>query len=459
MEEFDVIIIGSGQAGTPLSTAMASAGKETALIEQKFVGGTCINFGCTPTKTMVASAEIAYLTRRADDYGIHNKLISVDMQKIRKRKDDIVKSFREGSAGRIEKSEAELIYGKATFTAFKTIRVDLNEGSTRQMTANTIIIDSGGKPRVPDLKGLKDIPFLDSTSIMELEEIPEHLLIMGGGNVALEFGQMFHRFGSKVTIIELGSQLLPREDADIAEEMIKILNEDGIDVLLNTKVNAVSRDSNGTITLSANRSQNEININGSHLLVAIGRTPNSADLNLTASNIAVDEHGYIKVNDQLETNVDGVYAVGDVKGGHAFTHISYDDYRILKANLLEGKNASIKGRLVPYVLYTDPQLGRVGITENQAKKQGINYKAVKIPMNYVARALEVDRSRGLLKAIVDLDTRQILGAALLGAEGGELMSMIEIAMMGNLTYPSLRDGIFAHPTYAEALNNLFSDLP
>ena len=332
----------------------AKAGKKTALIEQKFVGGTCINYGCTPTKTMVASAEVAHLARRAEEYGVNNKFISVDMQKVCQRKDEIVTSFREGSARRIEKSKAELIYGTASFTALKTIEVKLNDGSQRQLTADTIIIDSGARPRIPDIKGLIYIPTLDSTSIMELEELPEHLLIIGGGYVALEFGQMFRRFGSKVTIIQLGNQLLLREDRDIAETVQTILEEDDINILLNAKTTGVIRNSDGSIELSVVQSQKEVKITGSHLLVAIGRTPNSDNLNLSASGVKTDAHGFIKVNNHLETNVEGVYAVGDVNGGPEFTHIAYDDYRILKANLLDGKNTSVEGRMVPYVLYTDP---------------------------------------------------------------------------------------------------------
>ena len=294
MENFDVIIIGAGQAGNPLSTTFAAAGKKTALIEQKFVGGTCINYGCTPTKTMVASAEVAHFARHAGEYGVNNNFISVDMQKVRQRKNEIVTSFREGSAGRIEKSNAELIYGTASFTANKTIEVKLNDGEKRHLTADTIIIDTGGRPRIPNVKGLNDVPYLDLTSIMELGELPEHLLILGGGYVALEFGQMFRRFGSKVTIIQLGNQLLMREDQDIAEAVQTILEEDDIDILLNAKTTGVIRNSDGSIELSVVQSQKEVKLTGSHLLAAIGRTPNSDNLNLSASGIETDAHGFIK---------------------------------------------------------------------------------------------------------------------------------------------------------------------
>jgi pyruvate/2-oxoglutarate dehydrogenase complex dihydrolipoamide dehydrogenase (E3) component len=459
MDKFDVIIIGAGQAGNPLSTTFAGAKKKIALIEEKFVGGTCINVGCTPTKTMIASAEMAALSRRLSDYGVQSGNILVDIRKIRQRKDSIVSSFRRGSEKRIEESDVSLIYGHAAFLGPKTVEVILNEGGTRQLTAETIIINSGSRPRIPVIDGLNEIPFLNSSSIMEIETIPNHLLILGGGYVAVEFGQMFRRFGSRVTIIQHSSQLIGREDGDVAQALLEVLQEDGIDVLLNTDPIAVSCGSSAEISLQVNTPQGKQTFVGSHLLVAVGRTPNSDTLNLPAAGIDVDQNGYIRVNDHLETNVSGIFAVGDVKGGPAFTHIAYDDFRILRSNLLEDGNASTKGRFVPYVLFTDPQLGRIGCTETEARKAGLKFQVVKMPMTYVARAIEIDKTCGFLKALVETDSKQILGAAFLGVEGGELMSMVEIAMMGKVPYPILRDAIFAHPTLAESLNNLFAELP
>jgi pyruvate/2-oxoglutarate dehydrogenase complex dihydrolipoamide dehydrogenase (E3) component len=279
---------------------------------------------------------------------------------------------------------------------------------------------------------------------------------MGGGYVGLEFGQMFRRFGSQVTIIQRGGQLLAREDTDIAEAVADILCEDGIEVLLQTAALQVARDVSGNIQLTVRTPAGERTLSGSHLLLAAGRVPNTDKLNLDATGIQTDKRGYIPVNDKLETNVPGIYALGDVKGGPAFTHISYDDFRIIRTNLLEHGNASIKDRMLPYTVFIDPQLGRVGMSEAEARKQGRNIKVAKMPMNYVARALEVDESRGIMKAVVDADTQQILGAAILGIEGGEIMAMLEIAMMGKLPYPVLREAVFAHPTLAESLNNLFS---
>ncbi len=284
--------------------------------------------------------------------------------------------------------------------------------------------------------------------------VPEHLMILGGGYVGLEFGQMFRRFGSRVTIVHRHPQLLPKEDTDVAREIEKILTEDDIDLLLEARALKVSRDGKN-IGLQIETKQGVRTITGSHLLVATGRTPNTDSLNITAAGIETDAQGYIKTNAQLETNVSGVYALGDIKGGPAFTHISYDDYRVIRSNLLEGAHASIAGRLIPYTVFIDPQLGRVGLTEAEAQANRMDVEIAKIPMSRVARALEVDESRGFMKAVVDAKTRQVLGAAVLGIEGGELMAMIQLAMMGQVPYTALRDGIFAHPTLAESLNNLF----
>ena len=457
MAHYDAIIIGAGQAGGPLATALGQSGRKTAIIEREHVGGTCINEGCTPTKTMVASARDAYMARRGADYGVNTGSITVDMIVVRKRKRDIVNSFRSGSQSRLEKSEnVDLLMGEATFVAPKALEVHMNDGSVQQLTADLIFINTGERPSTLQLQGLEDVPYLDSTSIMELDVVPEHLLVIGGGYIGLEFGQMFRRFGSKVTIVQRGMQLLKREDTDIAEEVTKILREDGIEVLLETTTSHVTKDADGTIHLTVKTHMGQSRtIDGTHLLAGTGRTPNTDKLNLDATGVQTDKKGYIRVNDTLETNVSGIYALGDVKGPPAFTHISYDDFRIIRTNIIEHGHASIKNRIVPYTVFMDPQLGRVGITESEAKQQGIQFKVAKMPMNYVARALEVDEPRGVMKAIVDPDTKQILGCAILGIEGGEIMAMLQIAMMGKVPYTMLEEGVFAHPTLAESLNTLF----
>ena len=454
-QQFDAIVIGSGQGGTPLSMALAGAGMRTALVERKHIGGTCINEGCTPTKTMVASGRVAYLTRRAPDYGVHTGPVSVDMAKVRKRKRDIVDSFRNGSQSRIEKTaNLELIFGDASFSGSKTVSVRLQDGGYRTLSARYIFINAGTRASRPKLDGLDNVPFLDNASIMELDAVPHHLLILGGGYIGLEFGQLFRRLGSRVTIVQSARQLLMGEDPDIAEEVAHILQQDGVDVMLNSKATHVEQ-SGTNIRLQALSEHASTTLDGSHLLVATGRAPNSDTLNLAAAGVQTSDRGFIQVNDRLETTAEGVYALGDIKGGPAFTHISYDDFRIIRSNLIEKKTASTKNRQVPYTLFIDPQLGRVGLTESEARKQGRSIRVAKLPMTHVARALEVDETRGFMKAVVDAESNQILGAAILGLEGGEVMAALEIAMMGKLPYTALRDGTFAHPTLVESLNNLF----
>ena len=457
MVQYDAIVIGAGQSGGPLSTALAEAGWKTAIIERVHVGGTCINEGCTPTKTMVASARVAYLARRAADYGVRTGPVSVDMTVVRKRKRDIVESFRNSSQRRIESTEGvDLLMGEVHFIEPKVVEVRLGNGETRTLTANSIFINAGDRPSKPSIDGLESVPTLDSTSIMELDTVPEHLLILGGGYVGLEFGQMFRRFGSQVTIVQRGTHLLAREDNDVADEVAKIMREDGIEVSLSTSTLRTSQTTDGSIQLTVRTPEGERTLLGSHLLVSAGRVPNSDWLNLEAAGIQTDKRGYIQVNERLETNVAGIYALGDIKGGPAFTHISYDDFRIIRSNLLEHGNASIHDRLVPYTVFIDPQLGRVGLSETEARATGRAIRVARMPMNYVARALEVDESRGFMKAVVDAKSGQILGCAVLGIEGGEIMAMLEIAIMGKLPYTVLRDAVFAHPTLAESLNNLFT---
>jgi pyruvate/2-oxoglutarate dehydrogenase complex dihydrolipoamide dehydrogenase (E3) component len=457
-EQFDAIIIGAGQAGTPLSTALAEAGMRTALVERVHVGGTCINEGCTPTKTMIASGRVAYLARRGADYGVHTGPISVDMQKVRERKRKIVDSFRNGSQSRIEKAKnLELIFGQASFTGPKTVVVRLKDGLMRTLSAKYIFINAGTRASIPRLEGIDSVPFLDNASIMELDVVPEHLLALGGGYIGLEFGQLFRRLGSRVTIVQSAGQLLTQEDPDVAAEVLSILQQDGVEVMLNAKTTRVER-TGATIQLSLEQQGKTLTLEGSHLLVAVGRVPNSDTLNLAAAGIEIDPKNFIKANERLETSAEGVYALGDIKGGPAFTHISYDDFRIIRSNLIEKKQVTTKGRPVPYVVFIDPQLGRVGLTERAASEQYKNIRVAKMPMTRVARALEVDESRGFMKVIIDADTNQIVGVAVLGLEGGEVMSILEVAMMGKLPYTALRDGIFAHPTLAESLNNLFTGL-
>lgn len=459
MKEYDAIIIGAGQAGGPLARKLAEAGKKTAIIEKRWVGGTCVNDGCTPTKTMIASAKMAYMAANSAPLGIKIKNFTVDLAKIKKRKDDIVHKSREGNQKSIEKTQnLELLFGEAHFTGEKTIEVKLNSGRIKELKADLIFINTGAKPLIPEIEGLDKTGHLDSTSIMELTSVPDHLLVIGGNYIGLEFGQMFRRFGSKVTVIEKSGRIVSREDEDVSEELTKILHAEKIDIHVNASVTKVKKKQGGKITATINKNGVEEKIKCSHVLIAAGRVPQSKALQLDAAGVKVDNRGYITVNDKLETNIKGIYALGDVKPGPAFTHISYNDYTIVYRNLIEKQNLSIKDRPVPYCMFTDPELGHIGISESEAKKQGIKHKVARLPMAHVARAIETGDTRGFMKALVDPDTKKILGATVLGPEGGEIMTVLQMAMEGGITYDRIRYCVFAHPLYSESLNNLFLGL-
>lgn len=471
---YEAIVIGSGQGGGPLAQELAKAGRRTALIESTHVGGTCVNEGCTPTKTMVASARIAHLTCRAQSYGVQFKRSSLvlNMETVRKRKRDIVDSFRTGGENRIKKTEnLDLIMGKARFTAAKTVEVAMNDSSnggeqTQTMTADQIFINTGGSPAELRVKGAAQTEgLLNSTTVMELGEVPRHMVIIGGGAIGCEFAQMMRRFGAKVSLIQRNKQLLPREDPDVAEEIRQIFVDAGIDVYLGAQTNEVSNVTLGQIVVSLTLDDGKPkSLLCSHVLAAAGRTPNTADLGLESAGVEVDAHGFVRVDEHLATTAPDVYALGDVKGGMQQTHVSYDDMRVLRHNLVahpqSNERASVEGRLIPYTVFIDPQLGRVGMTEKEARalQPPRNIKVAKMPMAYVARALEMDETKGFMKAVVDADSKEILGFACLGIEGGEIMSCVQIAMLGGLSYDELENAMFAHPCLSESLNNLWGFL-
>jgi pyruvate/2-oxoglutarate dehydrogenase complex dihydrolipoamide dehydrogenase (E3) component len=455
---YDVIVIGTSQGGRLLPSGFAKSGRKVAVVERGHLGGVCVNAGCTPTKTMVASARVAYLAKRATEYGVRTGPISVDLQAVRKRKQNMVEGARNHFESLVKPAGLDLLRGEARFIASKTLEVSLKDGETRAITAPLIFIDTGARPKQLAIKGVDSVPVLNSTTIMELDSLPEHLLIIGGGYIGLEFGQMFRRFGSQITIIQHHPRLLMSEDEDVSDEVTKIFREDGITVLTGATPQQVQLLGGGRIQLTVHTPEGEQQLTGSHLLAAIGRVPNTEALKPEAAGIQLNKEGYIQVNEQLETNVPGVYALGDVKGGPAFTHVSYDDFRILRTNLLEHGTASTRDRLVPYTIFIDPQFARVGMSEQQARKQGRKIRVAKLPMNAVIRALETGETRGLMKAIVDADTQQILGCAILSLEAGEIMAIIQVAMMGKLPYTALKEGIFTHPTLAEGLNTLFMTL-
>jgi pyruvate/2-oxoglutarate dehydrogenase complex dihydrolipoamide dehydrogenase (E3) component len=454
-EHYDAIVIGTSQGGRFLPVELAKAGHRVALIERDQLGGACVNTGCTPTKTMVASARLAYQARRGAEYGVRTGPVSVDMAAVRERKRAMVSGARQNYASRLAQDGLDLIEGEARFTGPKAVEIAVTGGGTRQLTAPVIVIDTGTRSKPLTIPGASDVPVLYSTSIMELDELPDHLIILGGGYIGLEFGQMFRRFGSEVTIVQSGARLLTLEDDDVSEEVAAILRDDGVTVLTSTMPVRVER-AGGGVRLTVRTEDGERQLDGSHLLSAIGRTPNTEALTVGAAGIALDERGFIEVDEHLETSVPGVYAMGDVKGGPAFTHVSYDDYRILHANLIRNEKGSTRDRLVPYAVFIDPQLGRAGLTEREARAQGRPIRVAKLGMDAVVRAIETGETRGFMKAIVDAGSGQVLGCAVLGSEGGEIMTMIQVAMLGGLTSSDLADAIFTHPLLAEGLNTLFA---
>lgn len=456
MKQYDAIVIGSGQAGTPLSKKLAKSGLKTALIEKRWVGGTCVNDGCSPTKAMIASAKAAWSAYHNKNIGVFSEIVSLDFASILRRKDDIVHMMRENSEkGVLETENLDLYYGSAEFTAEKELRITMNDGSTEIMNADQIFINTGEKPGIPKIEGIEEVGYLTSTTIMELNEIPNHLLVIGSGYIGLEFGQMYSRFGSKVTILEPSERILMKEDPDIAEEVTKILSQENIRLLTRTKGVSVSK-KDDRIIVKLEGEENTLEC--THILIAAGRKPQTHELNLQAAGIEADSKGYIKVNEKLETNVKGIYALGDVKGGPAFTHIAFDDYRIIAANVIKKENQTTEGRMVPYCMFIDPQLGRIGMTVQEAMQKGLNIKVATLKNSSVARCIETGDERGMMKAIVDAETGKILGASVLAEQGGEIVTILQMAMMGGVTYDRILNGVFAHPTYAESLNNLFMTL-
>jgi pyruvate/2-oxoglutarate dehydrogenase complex dihydrolipoamide dehydrogenase (E3) component len=455
-EHYDAIVIGAGQSGGPLTGELTAQGLKTALIERSKLGGTCVNWGCTPTKTMIASARVAHLAQRAADYGVRTGPVSTDLTVVRQRKRDIVDMFHGGSSDAIHSTEGlDVLMGEARFVDFRTLSVSINDGTSRELTAERIFINTGTEPVVPEIDGIDRVPYLTSTSIMELDEVPEHLIIVGGGYIGLEFGQMFRRFGSQVTIVNRSERLASREEPEISEEVLNVFQSESINVLLKTSVDAVESTSNG-VCARFQQDGTQRDITGSHLLLAAGRRPSTTTLAPDVAGIKTDDRGYILTNDRLETSVDGIWAMGDVKGGPAFTHISYDDFRVLRQNLFGGGKASLKDRITPYVIFIDPELGRVGISEREAREAGYDVQTAQMPMSSVARALETDETRGAMKAVIDAESGNILGATVFGVRGGEMISLIQLAMMTGTPYTTLRDAPFAHPTVAESMNNLFS---
>ena len=451
--KYDAIIIGSGQGGNPLAASLADHGWTVAIVEKGNLGGTCINTGCTPTKTMVHRAQVAHYARDAARWGVVAHNVSVDLPKVVAQKNKIVQWKRDGQQTSIDKRpNLHLHRGVAQFTGPHELKV-----ADQLLQSERIFIDTGARARIPSIPGLETVSYLTNETIMELTEVPEHLIVLGGGYIGLEFGQMFSRFGSRVTIIQRNAQICPREDPEVAAELQRALEAEGITFLLSASTTRVEK-KNSTIALTVEQSGVKSTVAGSHLLVATGRRPNTEDLALDKAGVETRQDGAIKVNGKLETNVPGIWALGDVKGGPAFTHISYNDFQIIYANLIEGKNLTIDKRIVPYCVFTEPQLGGAGMTEKEARAKGYKLKIGRVPMSVVARAYERDETAGLMKIIVDASNDRILGATILSGDGGETVQVLYMLMLADLPYTLLKGAVYIHPTWAEGLFFLLNDV-
>jgi pyruvate/2-oxoglutarate dehydrogenase complex dihydrolipoamide dehydrogenase (E3) component len=454
MKTYDAIIIGSGQGGVPLATNLAELGWRVALIEKGQLGGSCINYGCTPTKTMISSARIAQYARVAPEFGIHTGPVKVDMAEIVARKNEIVDSFRSGIEDQVENSPKLTLYrGHGRFAAPHEVEVN-----GEKLASDKIFINTGTRPRILPIPGLDQVEVLTNRNIMDLKEVPAHLIALGGNYLGLEFGQMFRRLGSDVTVVELGDQIIPREDPEVSESLKEALEGEGMTFHLGAKTTKVAKTPGGLEIVIEKKDGTTQTLKGTHLLVSIGQVPNSDDLGLEKAGVATDKFGFVQHDGKLETNVPGVWVLGDVKGGAAFTHVSYDDYLVIYDNLVNGKNRTIDNRQIPYALFTDPELGRVGLTEREARAKGYRLKIGSVPMAYVARAIERSETNGLMKIVINADNDRILGATILGPDGGELVQILMALMMADAPWTLFENAMFIHPTLAEGFFALMANV-
>ena len=454
IQEYDAIVIGAGQAGPALAHRLGRAGRRTVLVERKLLGGTCVNTGCIPTKTLVGSARVAHLARHAADFGVTvGGTVAVDMAGVRARMDGVRTASREGLAGWVEGMEnVTLRRGHARFTGPRTVEVDGEE-----LTAEDLFINVGARARVPELPGLADAGYLTNSGILELGTLPDHLLVVGGSYVGLEFAQAYRRFGARVTVVEMGERLIAREDEDVSEAVRGILEEEGVAVRTGAECLGFEAGPGG-VRVAIACAADDAPIDGSHVLLAVGRTPNTHDLGLDAAGIETDERGYITVDDRLATTAPGVWALGEVNGRGAFTHTAYNDYEIVAANLLDGENRRVSNRILCYGLFIDPPLGRVGMTEREARDTGRRVLKSTLPMSRVGRAKEFGDTRGFMKVLADADSGEILGAALLGMSGDEVAHSLLDLMYAGAPYTVMARATHVHPTVSELLPTLLQDL-
>jgi len=457
-ERFEMLVLGSGAGGKLLAWQMAKSGRHTAVVERKLIGGSCPNTNCLPSKNEIWSAKVADLVHHADRFGMVTGSVATDMKRVLARKRDMVDGLIAMHLDAYKASGAELIMGTGRFIAPKTIEVNLNNGGTRVLTGDRVVLNLGTHATIPEVPGLAGAEPLTNVEALELDRLPDHLVVIGGGYVGLELAQAYRRFGSRVTIIEMGPQLAGGEDPDVAAALQEMLHDEGIAVHLGAKVLGVRGRSGQTVSLQLHTPSGDRTIEGSDILVAAGRTPNTAGIGLELAGVALDARGYIAVNDRLETSAPDVWAVGECAGSPQFTHVSEDDFRIIRDNLADGDRTT-RNRLVPYCMFTDPPLARVGLSEMEARHQSIAVRVAKLPITAVLRTRTTSETRGFMKALVEADGDHILGFTMLGADAGEVMAVVQTAMLAGMPYTGLRDAIIAHPTMAEGLGGLFSNVP
>jgi pyruvate/2-oxoglutarate dehydrogenase complex dihydrolipoamide dehydrogenase (E3) component len=458
LERFDTVILGSGQGGKQLAWHLARSGQHVAVVERRWVGGSCPAVACMPSKNELWSAHVAYVARHADHFGTKTGTVTTNMTRVLERKQDMVEREIALHLRIYQESGARLIMGSGTFVGPKTLQVELNEGGMRLLTGDRVVVNVGSHAAIPDLPGMRDARPLTHIEALELDYVPSHLILLGGGYVAIELAQAYRRFGSRVTIIEPNSRIMAREDADIAAELQRILGNEGIEILLGTKPSAIQGISGDAVQVTVRTDSGSRTIEGSDLLVAVGRIPNTAAIGLEAAGVKLDPLGFIQVNERLETSAPGVWALGECAGSPQFTHVSIDDFRIVSANMAGG-NRSTRGRLVPYVLFTDPPLSHVGLTEQEAQRQGLSVRVARLPMSRVLRTVATDETDGFIKVLVSANDDRIVGFTMLGAEAGEVMAAVQVAMLGQLPYQQLRDAVIAHLTFAEGLGALLAGVP
>lgn len=453
-EEYGLVVLGSGAPGKLLAWTLASQGKRVVVIERRYVGGSCPNIACLPSKNVIHGAQVANYFRRGSEFGIETGGWKVEMSIVRDRKRKMVDGLVAMHVAKYKASGAELVMGTGRFVAPKTIEVALNAGGTRTLHGQTVVINTGSRARLDDTPGLKEANPLTHIEALELDQVPEHLIVLGGGYVGLEFAQAFRRLGSQVTVVERNGSLIHREDADVTEAMEQLFRDEGIEVVTGTRIGRVDGKSGQTVRLATEHST----INGTHLLVAGGRTPNTDGIGLEKTGVEIDDRGHVKVNERLQTTAKDIWAAGDCAGSPYFTHIGHHDFTVLLANLTGGHRVTT-GRQVPFCLFTDPELARVGLSEREARERGVGYRLIKMPMDRVLRTRTLDETRGFMKAVIAKDSDQIIGFTAFGVAAGEIMAIVQVVMAAGLPYTSLRDMIFTHPTMAEGIGDLFAATP